>query len=108
MWIAAASGVAPAEQGVAGGMASTTQQTGYAVGLAVLVAIANAGVQGLTGGNLRNAVADGLQTAVYVTAAGILIGALIALALPRKPKQVEEETISSTEDEYVDARSARR
>jgi EmrB/QacA subfamily drug resistance transporter len=86
MWIAAASGVAPAEQGVAGGMASTTQQTGYAVGLAILVAIANAGVHGLTGGALRNAVADGLQTAVYITAIGILLGALIALALPHKPK----------------------
>jgi MFS family permease len=116
MWIAAASGVAPAEQGVADGMASTTQQTGYAVGLAILVAIANAGVLGLTGGDQRNAVAAGLQTAVYVTAAGILVGALIALALPRKPKQVEEEidsstaeeeTDSSTADEYVDARSAR-
>lgn len=101
MWIAAASGVAPAEQGVAGGMASTTQQTGYAVGLAVLVAIANAGVHGPAGRELRTAVADGLQTAVYVTAAGILLGALVALVLPRKPTGTAPS--ASTVDVGVDA-----
>lgn len=66
MWIATASGVSPAEQGVASGMASTTQQVGYALGLAIFVAIANAGVHGLTGDALRVAMAGGIQTAAYV------------------------------------------
>ncbi|MBB5802770.1 MFS family permease [Saccharothrix ecbatanensis] len=43
MWIAAASGVAQEEQSIASGMASTTQQIGYAIGLAVFVAIAKRG-----------------------------------------------------------------
>ncbi|QCI67323.1 MFS transporter [Phreatobacter stygius] len=39
MWIAAASGVAHDEQGVASGMASTTLNVGNAIGLAILVAL---------------------------------------------------------------------
>ncbi len=45
MWVSAASGVDPAEQGVASGMASMTQQIGGALGLALLVALANAQVR---------------------------------------------------------------
>ncbi|GJF27850.1 MFS transporter [Kitasatospora sp. NE20-6] len=86
MWIAAASGVDAHEQGIASGMASTTQQIGGAVGLAVLIAIANSGTDGLQGDLLRTAMADGTRTAVYVAAAGILLGAIVALALPgRRP-----------------------
>jgi EmrB/QacA subfamily drug resistance transporter len=81
MWIAAAAGVAPREQGVASGMASTAMQVGAAVGLAVLVAVANSGLDGLTGEALRGGLADGLQTATFIAAGGILLGALVALAL---------------------------
>lgn len=84
MWIAAASGVASHEHGIASGMASTTQQIGGAVGLAILIAIANSKIDGLEGDQLRTAMADGTQSAVYVAAAGIVLGALVSLALPRK------------------------
>jgi EmrB/QacA subfamily drug resistance transporter len=84
MWIAAASGVAPGEQGMASGMASTSQQIGGAVGLAILIAVANSGTKGLTGGALDTAMADGTRHAVYIAAAGIALGALVALALPRR------------------------
>ncbi|MGM1064494.1 MFS transporter [Saccharothrix sp. Mg75] len=83
MWIAASSGVAPEEQGVASGMASTTLNLGNAVGLAVLIAIANAGVGDREGDLLRSATADGGYVAVLVTAAGMLVGLLLTLALPR-------------------------
>ncbi len=53
MWIASASGVAAEEQGVASGMASTTLNIGNAIGLAVLIAIANAGIAGQQGEALR-------------------------------------------------------
>jgi EmrB/QacA subfamily drug resistance transporter len=85
MWISAAAGVDSAEQGVASGMASTTQQIGGAVGLAILIAVANSGTEGRTGDALRTAMADGTRTAVYIAAAGIVLGALVALALPRDP-----------------------
>ncbi|MBE1536994.1 hypothetical protein [Actinomadura algeriensis] len=44
-------------------MASTTQQVGGAVGLAVLVAIANAPTAGVTGPALRAATTDELRAA---------------------------------------------
>lgn len=89
MWIAAASGVRPREQGVASGMASTTMQVGAAVGLAVLVAIANSGLDGLTGETLRGELADGLRSATYVAAAGILAAAVVALRLRPRPEREE-------------------
>ncbi|WP_327133099.1 MFS transporter [Streptomyces sp. NBC_01343] len=86
MFGAAAIGVAPEEQGIASGVASTTQQIGGAVGLAVLVAIANSGLEGQTGEALRAATTDGIQKAVFIAAAGIVITGLIALGL-KKPEQ---------------------
>jgi predicted MFS family arabinose efflux permease len=83
MWIAAGNGVAEREQGIASGMASTTQQVGAAVGLALLIAISADGLDGLAGEPLRTATADGLQSAVYVSAAGLLVGVLATLGLRR-------------------------
>ncbi|GAA3876309.1 MFS transporter [Streptomyces lacrimifluminis] len=79
MWIAAASGVAPGDQGIASGMASTTLQVGGAVGLAVLVAVADTGGHDLSGADLL----DGVRDAVYVIAAGVCLGAVAVLALRR-------------------------
>jgi EmrB/QacA subfamily drug resistance transporter len=76
MWIAAASGVAGGEQGVASAMTSTAMQVGTAVGLAVLVAIANPGAVGFT--------TDSLRSAVYVAAIGIVIGILVSFALRKQ------------------------
>uniref|UniRef100_UPI003F4946ED MFS transporter n=1 Tax=Nonomuraea bangladeshensis TaxID=404385 RepID=UPI003F4946ED len=84
MWIAAASGVAPEEQGVASGMASTALQVGTALGLAVLIAIATEDVTGLTGETLNGEIAGGLRAAVLVAAAGILLSALLALTFKRR------------------------
>ncbi len=69
MFGAAAAGVSPAEQGIAAGVASTAQQVGGTVGLAVFVAVANAGTSEV----------DGLRTAVLLAAAGIALTALAAL-----------------------------
>jgi EmrB/QacA subfamily drug resistance transporter len=66
MFIAAGTGVADEEQGVASGIASTSTSVGAAVGLALLVLVANA---------------DGLSAAVLVVAAGIAATALVALNL---------------------------
>ncbi|KZB88737.1 MFS transporter [Amycolatopsis regifaucium] len=82
MFIAASSGVAPEEQGVANGLATTTLNLGYAIGLAVLVAVANAGTGGLSDDEARVASADGGFVAVLLAAAGMLLGLLITLVHP--------------------------
>ncbi|RSN15265.1 MFS transporter [Streptomyces sp. WAC 05977] len=82
MFIAASSGVAPEEQGVANGMATTTLNLGYAIGLAILIAVANAGTAGLSGEEARIASADGGFVAVLLAAAGMLLGLLITLVHP--------------------------
>ena len=86
MFIAAGTGVADREQGVASGIASTSTSVGAAVGLALLVLVANSGTDGLAGEALRIATADGLSTAVLVVAAGIAATALVALNLRPGPR----------------------
>ncbi|MFE2943141.1 MFS transporter [Streptomyces sp. NPDC059255] len=79
MWIAASSGIAPGDQGIASGMASTTLQVGGAVGLAVLIAAAQVGGHdGSTAGLL-----DGIRTALFMIAGGICGGVLMTLG-PRR------------------------
>jgi EmrB/QacA subfamily drug resistance transporter len=85
MFIAAGTGVADGEQGVAAAIATTSTSVGAAVGLAVLVIVANAGTDGLVGEALRTATADGLASAVLVVAAGIAVTALVALNLRPAP-----------------------
>lgn len=82
MWIAAATGVAADEQGIANGMASTTLNIGNAIGLAVLTAIAAAGTHGLNGHALRVKTADGGFVAVLLAAAGMVVGLLLTFTLP--------------------------
>jgi MFS family permease len=79
MFIGAATGVAANEQGVASGIVSTGSGVGAAVGLALLVLVANAGTTGLTGEDLRVATAAGVRTAAFVIAAGIVVTLLIVL-----------------------------
>jgi MFS family permease len=81
MFIAASTGVADREQGVAASLASTGGGIGAAVGLALLVLVANAGTDGLQGEALRVATADGLSTAVLVVAAGIALTIAVALTI---------------------------
>ncbi|MEU7315927.1 MFS transporter [Streptomyces sp. NPDC007083] len=76
MFGAAAAGVDGRDVGVASGMASTTQQVGAAVGLALLVAVAaGSGVSRV----------DGLRHAVLLAALGTAVTALIALRF-RRPR----------------------
>ncbi|MCI3927807.1 MFS transporter [Streptomyces sp. AN091965] len=83
MWIAAATGTPAHEQGVANGIASTALNIGNAIGLAVFTVVADLGTQGKTDAALRTATADGEFLVVLLTAAGMLTGLLVTLALPR-------------------------
>jgi EmrB/QacA subfamily drug resistance transporter len=89
MFSATATGISSQEQGIASSMASTGQQVGSAMGLAVLVGIANAATTGRTGEALRVATSSGLRTAVLLCAAGIVVMVLVALTFRRTPAAVE-------------------
>ncbi|MGW5718265.1 MFS transporter [Amycolatopsis sp. NPDC003865] len=69
MFGAATAGIPASEQGIASGVASTAQQAGGAVGLAVFVAVAGSGASEV----------DGLRTAVLLAATGIALTAVVAL-----------------------------
>jgi MFS family permease len=90
MFVAAGTGVSDTEQGSAAGIASTSTSLGAAVGLALLVLVANADTEGLQGGALRQATADGLSRAVYVIAVAIAGTALVALFLRRETGRTGE------------------
>jgi len=80
VFIAAATGISDPQQGVASGIVSTGQGVGAAVGLAVLVLVANFGISGLQGEDLRTATAQGIAHAAYAIAAGIVLTLLIVMA----------------------------
>jgi EmrB/QacA subfamily drug resistance transporter len=81
MFSAASAGVPERDSGIASGLASTALQIGTAAGLAVLVGIATSGSGGDSGAASPAAVADGLQTGMYVIAAGALLAIPAALLL---------------------------
>ena len=95
MFAAAATGVVPGEQGTASAMATTAQQIGGALGLAVLVGIATS----------QAGLLDGLRIALLTAAAVSIAGALLAMALTRKgnpmPDLITEyfEAWNDTDDE---------
>lgn len=80
MWIVAGQGVPAPQQGVASGMTATAQQIGGALGLAVLVMLANAGRTASSAGNSPEAL-QGLIHAQYGAAAFALLGVGVALWL---------------------------
>ena len=85
MFIAAGNGVDDRDQGVASGIASTGSGIGAALGLALLVLIANAATDGLAGEELRTAKAAGIRGAVLAIAAAIVGTLVFALsALPAR------------------------
>ncbi|GAA2099915.1 MFS transporter [Streptomyces albiaxialis] len=90
MWIATGTGVPEHEQGLASGVASTALQFGTAAGLAVLVAIANRNLDGLTGATLRAAATEGIRDALYALAALMLLGGFAAMKLPQRRNAAAE------------------
>ena len=87
MFIAAATGVDSHRQGVASAIVSTGSGIGAAVGLALLVLLANPGVEGDPGVGsigaeaLRVATAEGIRAAVFAIAGGIAATLVIVLAI---------------------------
>jgi sugar phosphate permease len=78
--IAAVSGIADREQGLASGLINTSEQVGGALGLAILAAIAN----GVIGSSHDPALlTEGFQSAFLVGAAFAVVGLIATLLLIR-------------------------
>ncbi|MFJ1967227.1 MFS transporter [Streptomyces sp. NPDC087903] len=82
----AMSGAAPAQQGVASALASTSRQIGGALGLAALVAIVNAGLHTTDAVPAAADLVDGLRTAGWVATVATFVGAAIGLGLKKQPR----------------------
>jgi hypothetical protein len=91
MFAAASTGTDWQDQGVASGVVSTGQQVGSAVGLAVLVAVANSSTVGHSGADLLAATSTGLRNAVLVAVAGMLLTLLVAVNFRRPPSAESAE-----------------
>ena len=97
--IAAVSGAAPHEAGLASGLMNTSRLFGGALGLAILAAVATAH----TNGELRHAVGvhaaltDGFVIAFGIAAAFAAVGALTAaVGLPRvSPRAARRQAIAA-------------
>jgi len=85
--IAATGGVAPEEQGLAGGLLNTSFQLGGALVLAVVTAIANAE----TVGTSPQAILDGFHAALYAVVAAAVLGIVAVAARGRRAEAVVEE-----------------
>jgi MFS family permease len=82
MWIMASAGLRREDAGVASGIASTSQQVGVAIGLAVLVDITNHGASGNRPPALPDGLASGLQSAFYAAAGIALLAAALVAVFP--------------------------
>jgi EmrB/QacA subfamily drug resistance transporter len=92
--LAAMGDVEPTEAGLASGIVNTAFMMGGALGLAVLVSVADSRTQGLrdSGDGLLDALTGGYNTAFLVAAAFAVVGALGALLLrPVSPPPHEPE-----------------
>jgi MFS family permease len=85
MFIAAATGIPARQQGTASGIASTAAGAGAAVGLALLVLVATAGLDGLSGQQLRTATAGGISTTLFAVAGAIVLTLLLAMTRTPTP-----------------------
>ena len=98
--IAATTGAAERDAGLASGLLNTSQQVGGAIGVAAIAAIATARTENvIAAGERVQAIAlnEGYQTGYLVAAAVALFAALVVLALvPRGAEPAQAEDASTT------------
>ena len=101
----AMSGVAPQDSGVASGLVNTGAQVGGAVGLAVLATAAAGRTNGelAAGVDQLAALNSGYHLAYLVGAALVAIGAVVVLAVVRKPAADQAPAEADAEPELAEA-----
>lgn len=103
LFVAGTAGVAPQEQGLAGGLLNTSFQFGGALVLAVTTAVINANTG--TGGT-RQATLDGYHAALYVSVIAATIGILVTVLRTRSPRNLVSLTFEQTEEALAEASEA--
>ena len=98
--IASLTGVAPADAGVASGLINTSRQIGGAVGIAAVSAIAATSSSNYADTHALAptsglALDHGFQTGLYALTGLLLLGAVIAVTLGRRPRRARPRTRSS-------------
>jgi EmrB/QacA subfamily drug resistance transporter len=93
--IAAVSGVAPKESGLASGMLNTSRLIGGALGLAVLstIAASRTHAQAIAGASGASALSGGFSQAFAVAGGFSILGALVALVLLRAHRPVTAPSV---------------
>ena len=86
--VTATSGLPDAEQGLATGLASMSQQVGITLGTPVMSAVVTAVTAGAT---TASAVHDGVRTAIAVNAGLVLLGVVLAAVFLRGRRPASRE-----------------
>ena len=105
MTMSATTGVPPHEAGLASGLINTTRQVGGALGLAIMATVATTiATNHLVGHHdLAAALTDGYTAAFTIAGVGLVIGALLALALPKVPAAAVAAPVDTLEEVLEEA-----
>src|SRR4051794_27451769 len=101
--LSATSGVNPSDAGLASGLINTTRQIGGSLGLAVLLTIATSQAHALAAQGGRAAEVGGFTRAFTVSAALMVLAAIVALLVLPRPAAKVTESATQSEDLALEA-----
>jgi predicted MFS family arabinose efflux permease len=105
MTLSATTGVPPHEAGLASGLINTTRQVGGALGLAIMATVATTIATNHLGSTHQVAASltDGYRGAFVIAGGGLVVGALLALALPKLPSAAASHPVATLEETLEEA-----
>ena len=105
MTLSATTGVPPHEAGLASGLINTTRQVGGALGLAIMATVATSVATNrlVSQHDVAVALTAGYRAAFFIAGGGLLVGALLALALPRLPAATTHAPVTALEEVLEEA-----